>query len=172
MPRAFMFCILLLGGCAPQARDILLSSVDLSNMETVQGIQDQLGPRDRVAFANYVVRHHFKSASYCGKPLLDAHGEAPETVGEAIDLAGRRDDAERRSSFRPQTPKASRELAKEEWDGLIRDRDLLIDAQDRLRLEYGNAADRRPEWKARETKIAAIDKKLVAMKSKVFGSGS
>lgn len=172
MSRAFMFSIFLLGGCAPEARDTLLSGVDLSNMETVQRIRDQLGPQDGVAFANYVVRHNFKSASYCGKPLLNADGEAPATIGEAIDLAVRRDAAERRSSNRSQIPKTSREQAKEKWDGLIRDRDLLIDAQDRFRLEYGNAADRRAEWKARETEIAAIDRKLVAMKPTVFGSGS
>lgn len=171
MARAAMLLVLLLGGCAPQARDILLSGVDLSNMETVQAIRDKLEPRDRDAFANYVVRHHFKSARYCGKPLLDADGEAPATVGEAIDLAVHRDAAQRRTSSRSQTPKAPRELAKDEWDDLIRDRDLLIDAQDRLRLQYGDAATRRPEWNTRQTEIAQIDKKLIAMKSAVFGSG-
>lgn len=172
MARAFFLFVGLLGGCAPEARSIALSDLDLSNMQTVRMIRSQLAPKDGIAFADYVVRHHANSASYCGQPLFDANGEAPETVGEAIDLAARRDAGERQVLNVTQTPKHPRTLAKEEWEGLIRDRDVMIDSQARLRLEFGKAAKRRPEWKLLEAKMAENDRKLFALKSTVFGSGS
>lgn len=172
MARAFFLLVGLLAGCAPEARSIALSDVDLSDMQTVRTIRSQLASKDSIAFANFVVRHHVKSASYCGQPLLDADGEAPQTIGEAIDLTARRDAVERQISIATQTPKHPRALAKEEWESLIRDRDVMIDAQARLRLEYGSKAERRSEWKPLEFRMAENDRKLVALKSKVFGSGS
>ena len=172
MARAFFLFVCLLGGCAPEARGIALSDVDLSDMHTVRTIRSQLAPKDGIAFANYVVRHHAKSASYCGQPLRNADGKAPETVGEAIDLAVQRNALERQVSIAPEPPKHPRTLAKENWDNLIRDRDFMLDSQARLRLEYGNAAKRRPEWKPLETRMAENDRKLMALKSAVFGPGS
>ena len=172
MARAFLLFVIVLGSCAPQARDISLSSVDLSDMQAVQAIQKQLGPRDGAAFADFVVRHHVKSASYCGDPLVRADGEAPETVGEAIDLSTRREALERQASLETKGPKHPRELAREAWDGLIRDRDILVDARARLSSEYGSVAERRPEWTAVEKRMAEIDKKLLAMKPTVFSSGT
>lgn len=172
MTRTFLLFVSLLGGCAPEARNIALSEIDLSDMQTVRTIRDQLGPQDGAAFVNYVVKHHVKSASYCGQPLLNTEGEAPDTVGEAIDLTARRDALERQVVVGMQAPFHPRELAKEQWDDLIRSRDLMIDAQARLRLEFGDGAKLRPEWRSLETRMAEIDRKLVAMKPTVFGSGT
>lgn len=172
MARAVLLFVCLLGGCAPAARDIALSDIDLGDMQTVRTIRNQLEPKDGIAFANYVIRHRAKSANYCGQPLLGADGKAPVTVGEAVDLAARRDAAERWALMDSQIPKSPRRLAKEKWDSLTRDRDMTIDAQTRLRMEYGDRAMRRPEWKPLEIKIAEIDRKLIAMKPTVFGSGT
>lgn len=172
MTRTFLLLVGLLGGCAPAARDISLSDIDMSNMQTVRAIRDQLSPKDGVAFADYVVKHHAESANYCGEPLLDDDGEAPDTVGEAVDLTARRDAADRQVLVAARAPSHPREQAKEQWDNLIRNRDIIIDAQARLRLEYGNGAKRRPEWVPLETRMVEIDRKLVAMKSSVFGPGT
>ncbi|OWQ97057.1 hypothetical protein CDQ92_08210 [Sphingopyxis bauzanensis] len=139
-------------------------------MQTVRTIREQLAPQDGIAFANYVIRHHAKSASYCGKPLLDADGKAPATVGDAIDLAVRRDAMEQAALLASQAPKHPLQLAREEWDMLQRDRDIVIDTQTRLRSEFGDGASRRPEWASLVTRSAEIDRKLVAMKPTVFGA--
>ncbi len=172
MTRTFLLFVGLLGGCTPTARDIALSDIDLSNMQTVRTIRDQLSPQDGAAFADYVVRHNIKSANYCGQPLLNNDGEAPDTVGEAVDLTARRDAADRQVLVAAQRPTHPRELAKDQWDRLIRNRDTIIDAQDRLRLQYGDNAKRRSDWISLETRIVEIDRKLVAMKPDVFGSGT
>lgn len=170
MTRTFMLFVGLLGGCTPAARDIALSDIDLTNMQTVRTIQDRLSSQDGAAFADYAVRHHIKSANYCGQPLLNNDGEAPDTVGEAVDLTARRDAVNRPVLVAAQTPSHPRELAKEQWDKLIGNRDTIIDAQDRLRLQYGDGAKRRLDWISLETKLVEIDRKLVAMKPNVFGS--
>jgi len=172
MSRTFLLFVGLLGGCTPAARDIVLSDIDLSNMQTVQTIRDRLSPQDEAAFADYVVRHHIASANYCGQPLLNNDGEAPHTVGEAVDLTSRRNAMDRHELAAARTPVHPRELAKEQWDRLIRDRDTIIDAQDRLRWQYGDGAKRRSDWVSMETKMVEIDRKLVAMKPNVFGPGT
>lgn len=172
MTRTFLLFVGLLGGCTPAARDIALSDIDLSNMHTVRTIQDRLSTQDSAAFADYVVRHHIKSANYCGQPLLNNDGEAPDTVGEAADLTARRDAQDRPVLVAEKTPTHPRELEKERWDKLIRNRDTIIDAQDRLRLQYGDGAKRRSEWMSLETRLVEIDRKLVAMKPDVFGFGT
>lgn len=171
MPRAFLLFVVLLGSCAPAPRDIVLADIDLGDMQAVQSIRNRLGAEEARAFASFVVRHHLKSANFCGQPLLGANGRVPETVGEAIDLAAQRDAMERAALLAAQAPKHPRQLAKEAWDNLIRDRDIKIDAQARLRSQYGEAAAGRPEWAPLQKRLAEIDRELVAMKPIVFGSG-
>lgn len=170
MSRAILLFVVLLGGCAPGGRDIALSDINLSDMQTVRQIRDQLAPQDGIAFANYILRHHAKSASYCGKPLLDADGKEPATVGDAIDLAVRRDAMEQAALLASQAPKHPLQFAREEWDMLQRDRDIVIDTQTRLRSEFGDGASRHPEWASLEIRSAEIDRKLVAMQPTVFGA--
>ncbi len=172
MARAALLFVILLGGCAPAARDIALADLDLRDMQTVQAIRTQLGEQDARAFASFVVRHHVKSAGFCGQPLQDSRGKPPETVGEAIDLAVRRDALELQAKMAALAPKHPRELAQEAWDDLVRERDLGVDAQSRLRMEYGDAAVRRPEWARLEASLAEIDRKLAAMRPSLFGAGS
>lgn len=168
MTRAILLFLVLLGGCAPGARDIALSDLNLSDMQQIQSIRNQLGPQDGRAFANYIVRHHVASVNYCGRPLLGAHGKPPETVGEAIDLAMRRDALELGAALAASAPKHPRQLARDEWDSLIRDRDIKVDARARLHDQFGDKASRRPEWASLEAQLSEIDRKLVAMKPVVF----
>ena len=170
MTRFFLLFVALLGGCAPGARDTALSDLNLRDMQQIQTIRNQLGPQDGRAFANYVMRHHVASANYCGRPLLSAHGQPPETVGEAIDLAMRRDALELKAVLAATAPKHPRQLARDEWDSLIRDRDMKVDARARLHDQFGERASRRPEWASLETQLAEIDRKLTAMKPLVFGA--
>lgn len=172
MTRAILLFVLLLGGCAPGARDLALSELNLRDMQQIQAIRQQLGPQDGRAFADYVTRHHVTSANYCGRPLMDAHGKAPETVGEAIDLAMRRDALELQALLASTAPKHPRQLAREAWDSLIRDRDIKVDARAQLHALFGEQASRRPEWASLDAQLAEIDQKLVAMKPAVFGPGS
>jgi len=171
MARLLLLFVVLLGGCAPGARDIALSEINLRDMQQVQTIRNRLGSQDGRAFANYVMRHHVSSVNYCGRPLLSAQGKAPETVGEAIDLAMRRDALELRALLVTTAPKHPRQLAREAWDSLIRDRDIKVDARAKLHDRFGEDARRRPEWVSLEAQLAEIDRKLVAMKPAVFGAG-
>ncbi|MFN3619714.1 hypothetical protein [Sphingorhabdus sp.] len=172
MTRMIFLFIGLLAGCAPQARDIALTDVDLRDMEAVAAIRAQLLPHERAAFASFLVRHHISSANFCGQPLISTHGRAPETIGEAVDLAIDRDAAEAKALAEANKPKHPRHRAKEEWDNLITARDILMDSQSRLRIEHGEKALRRSEWKSLSTKMAEIDRKLVSMKEKVYGPDS
>ena len=171
MVRAVLLFAVLLGGCAPSARDVAIADLDLGDMQTVQAIRNKLSEQEGRAFASYIVRHHVKSAKFCGRPLLRSDGKEPETVGEAVDLAMRRDALELGAQMAVWAPKHPRELARQAWDDLIRDRDIKIDAQARLRMQYGDGAIHQPEWKSLEASLAEIDRQLVSMKPTVFGSG-
>lgn len=169
MTRAIFLLIGLVAGCAPQGRDIPLADVDLRNMQTVTTIRAQLVPQERIAFANYVVRHHARSDNFCGDPLMSANGKPPATIGEAVDLSIVRDAAERQALIEANKPKHPNQLAKEEWDRLTSARDVLMDAQSRLSMEFGDKAERRPEWKSLSAEMTEINKKLVVMKPVIFG---
>lgn len=172
MTRAVFLFVALLAGCAPQARDITLADVDLRNMQIVGAIRAGLEPEERIAFANYIVRHHARSANFCGQPLMAVNGKEPTTIGEAVDLSILRDAAERLALIESKKPKHPLQLAKDEWDRLISARDIMIDSQSRLRMEHGDKAVRRPEWKLLESRMAQINEKLVAMKPAVFGAAT
>lgn len=171
MTRATFIIVALLAGCTPDARDIALADVDLSNMQTVADIRAQLLPQEQVPFANYVVRHHNMSANFCGKPLVAATGKEPATIGEAVDLSIIRDAAERQALIEAKKPKTASQLARSEWRNLVSAKDMLLDSQTRLRMDFGDKAVQRPEWRSLESKITEIDKELVAMRPTVFGSG-
>lgn len=171
MNRAIFLFAILLTGCTANLRDMALAEFDLRDMASVATIRSQLGPQDSIAFANFVARHHRKATNFCGQPLIDQGGKAPKTIGEAIDLAILRDEADRLAALEAQKPKHRQQVLKDEWDSLIFARDILLDSQSRLQMEYGGKATRRPQWSSLKTKIADIDQKLLAMKPKVFGAG-
>lgn len=164
----FLFAALLVG-CAPDAKKMALADIDLGNMQSVQAIRSQLGPHDGAAFASYVIRHHRLSVNFCGQPPINSDGKEPTTVGEAIDLAMLREAAERQASRDAKRPKHRRELAREQWTYLISQRDTAIDAQSRLRMQFGDEAELRPEWKSSEIRMNAINQKLRTIKSAAFG---
>lgn len=172
MNRIVLPFVALLVGCAPDAREIAINDVNLRDMDAVANIRAQLKPQEQVAFANFLIRHHADSAHFCGKPLTGPGGKPPATIGEAVDYAMLRDEADRLAAIEAKKPKHQRQLAKEEWDRLIASRDILVDSQSRLRMEFGDNAERRSEWKSVATRLAAIDKQLVEMKPAVFGMAS
>jgi hypothetical protein len=159
-----------LSSCASDTRGVKLANIDLGDAEAVQEIRARLSPQDRGAFNDYVLMHRISSESFCGKALVRPDGKAPETVGEAIDLAAVRDAEDRLAMKAASRPKHPRELAQQKWDELVSERDMLIDAQSVLRIEHGQAAERLSEWSAIKAKLADVDKRLIAMKPKVFGS--
>lgn len=169
MNKALLLFVALLAGCSSDARDMALAEVDLRDMVIVTEIRSRLSPQDGIAFANYIARHHSQAANFCGQPLIGIGGNEPATVGEAVDLSIERDKAERLALIEAQKPKHPRQVAKEEWDSLVIARDINVDSQSRLRMEFGDKAARSAQYKALEAKIAEIDGKLVAMKPRVFG---
>lgn len=170
MTRPILLFFALLAGCSPEVRDIALVDVNLRDMNAVATIRSQLEPQDSIAFANYVVRHHSAAERFCGQPLIGVGGREPVTVGEAVDLSIQRDKAERLAVLEARKPKHPQQLAKEEWDNLIAARDIMMDSQSRLRMEHGDNAMRRSEWKSLKAKMMQIDQQLIAMKPTVFGS--
>jgi hypothetical protein len=130
-----------------------------------------LNAEDAAAFSNFLAKHLIASAAFCGRPLTSASGQPPRTLGEAIDLARVRDAEERRVRELASRPKHPRELARQQWDGLISERDLVIDAQSRLTAEHGPAAKRLAEWSALESRLTHLDERLFKMKPSVFGTG-
>jgi hypothetical protein len=159
----------LLLGCAPGVKDAKLEDVDLSDMKALQAIRAQLNAEDGAAFASYVVRHSVASASFCGRPLAGPDGKPPRTVGEAIDLALDRDAADRRALALEGQSEYSRPRAQEQWDDLISERDMLINAQSVLRADHGAFAERRSEWKALEARIAHINDHLSELEPLIYG---
>lgn len=161
--------LIVLMGCASDARSVKLSDVDLSDMRTVQQVRAQLGAEEGVAFANYVVKHHIASANFCGRLLIGSDGKPPETIGEAIDLALAREAEVRRALEMANEPKHPREVAHQRWDKLISEREYLVHAQVVMRGKHGAAAERQSEWSSIETRMADVDRRLVEMKPRVFG---
>jgi hypothetical protein len=146
----------LLLGCAPGVKDAKLEDVDLSDMKALQAIRAQLNAEDG-------------AASFCGRPLAGPDGKPPRTVGEAIDLALDRDAADRRALALEGQSEYSRPRAQEQWDDLISERDMLINAQSVLRADHGAFAERRSEWKALEARIAHVNDHLSELEPLIYG---
>lgn len=160
-----------LAGCASDPKTMKLAEVDLDDPNAIQEIRVRLDVPDRQAFNDFVFRHYTASAHFCGRALIRRDGKPPETVGEAITLTLIRQAKERQDTSKAARPKTPRERARERWDDLISERDMLIDAQALLREKHGPAAHNRSEWRATEARLGAIDKGLIAIKPQVFGAG-
>lgn len=160
-----------LAGCASDPKAMNLAEVDLDDPNAVQDIRVRLDVPDRQAFNDFVFRHYTASAHFCGRALIRRDGKPPETVGEAITLTLIRQAKERRDASKATRPKTPRERARERWDDLISERDMLIDAQALLREKHGPVAHNLSEWRATEARLGAIDKGLIAIKPQVFGAG-
>lgn len=170
--RTVILSALLLSACSGDARSLRLTELDLTDMATVRDIRNRLGPADASAFATYAVRHNTTSAGFCGHPLLDPTGKPPRTIGDAIDLTLARESDELKARIAAARPRTEAERINDKWAELIRQRDRLIDRQTILRAQQGPAAERAPEWKSLETKMAASDGELSLLKPKVFGSAN
>ena len=169
MSRGVLLVVAALLGCSPEARDIELEGLDLTDMETVQDIRARLDDADRAAFASYVAKHYLRSAAFCGRPLVTSDGQPPATVGKAIYLTRARDAEDRQALEAAARPRHPREVAKQEWDELISERDAVIDAQSQLLEGKGAEAQRSKEWKTLEARKLELDQRLVEMKPRAFG---
>jgi hypothetical protein len=169
--RGVLLLVAALLGCSPEVKDIELKELDLTDMETVQDIRARLDKAEGAAFANYVAKHYVRSAAFCGRPLVTPDGQPPATVGEAIDLTKARDAQDRQALEEAARPRHPREVAKQEWDELISERDTIIDAQSRLLEVSGRGAQRSTEWKALEASKLELDRRLAEMKPRVYGPG-
>ena len=169
--RGVLLLVAALLGCSPEVREIELAELDLTDMTTVQDIRARLDKAEGAAFASYVAKHYVRSAAYCGRPLVTADGEPPATVGEAIDLTLTRDAEDRRALEEAAGPRHPRELAKQEWDELISERDTVIDAQSRLLEVGGTASQSSREWKTLEARKLKLDGRLAELKPRAFGTG-
>ena len=156
-------------GCSPGVKEIELDELDLTDMETVQNIRARLDRADGAAFASYVAKHYVRSAAFCGRPLVTSGGQPPATVGEAIDLTMMRDAQDQRALEEASGPRHPREVAKQEWDELISERDGVIDAQSQLVELDGPGAQRSTEWKVLEARKLELDRRLTEVKPRVFG---
>ena len=169
MSRAVLLVIAALLGCSPEVRGLELDDLDLTDMKTVQDIRVRLDEVEGPAFASYVTKHYMRSAAFCGRPLVASDGRPPATVGEAIDLTIARDTEERRAAEEAARPRHARDVAKQEWDELISERDGIIDAQSRLLELDGPGAQRSTEWKILEARKLELDRRLTEVKPRVFG---
>jgi hypothetical protein len=77
----------LLGSCGgPDVRETRISEIDFSDPAAIQKVAQKLEPRDRQHFEFYVFRRTL-GAGMGGTEITRSDGKAPETVGEAVDLA-------------------------------------------------------------------------------------
>lgn len=159
----------MLTACGADVKGIRLAEVDLTNMRTVQDLRTRLDPVEGAALATYVAEHNSGSAGFCGQALTNSDGKSPETLGEAIALTIAREREERIVLAKAKRLPSPRELGRKSWSELTSERDMVIDAQSRLRFERGRMAEQLPEWAALQRKKAQIDEKLVLLKPGVFG---
>lgn len=167
LPRFAIILALLLSACADDVRGLRLAEVDLSDGAAVRQLGRQLSPADSAALITYAALHAPSSPGFCGKRLLGPSGQEPATIGEAIDFTRERAAAIRTASLGAERPKSAAELAAEQWDGLIVQRELLISRQSVLLSEHGPAAKRLSEWASLEARMAEYDSKLAALKPKM-----
>lgn len=88
MKNRWLLLAALLGSCGgPDVRETKISDIDFSDPAAIQKVAQQLEPRDRQHFDFYVFRRTV-GAGMGGAEIARSDGTAPETVGEAVDLAG------------------------------------------------------------------------------------
>lgn len=154
-----------LAACAQDVREVRLADVDLSDMDVVQEIREDLPAEDRATFGTYVVQHVATSSSFCGEVLVDENGKEPGTIGEAIALTELRAEKLRRERLAAERPPTAVELLRRKEESLIGAREALIARQSYLQMMHGAAARQQPEWEAIGEKMAEYDAQLQALKS-------
>jgi len=85
--RRLLLVAALLGSCGgPDVRETKISDINFSDPAATQKVAQKLEPRDRQYFDFYVFRRTV-GAGMGGAQITRSDGKAPETVGEAVDLA-------------------------------------------------------------------------------------
>jgi hypothetical protein len=88
MKNRWLLLAALLGSCGgPDVRETKISDIDFSDPAAIQKVTQKLEPQDRQHFDFYVFRRTV-GAGMGGTEIARSDGKAPETVGEAVDLAG------------------------------------------------------------------------------------
>jgi hypothetical protein len=172
LPRLPIALALLLSACAQDPRDVLLAEVDLSNAAVMQELARGLSPKDKAALVVYTLVHAPSSTGFCGQKLVGRDGVEPMTIGDAITLTLRREAELRTARVEAARPKTAPELAREQWDGLIIQREMLLARQSALLSDHGPAARRMPEWDSVEAEMTESDQKLAVLKPKIEDAGS
>lgn len=167
MTRAVVLIAMLFGlaGCASDPKSVRLADVDLTDMSTVRDIRAGLGPKEGIAFANYVVKHVSTSSNFCGHVLLGPQGKPPSTIGEAIEFTLAKDAEDRRASQMVTKLRPFWEL-EQQRSQLANQRDLLLDLQGRLRAENGARVVRLSRWRSIEASLADVNRRLAQLKTK------
>ena len=163
MIRAIVLLLLAINlmSCAPDVHSLELDNLDLTDSSTVQHIRAGLNDVEKVAFAEFLVRHVALSSSYCGEPLVHRDGRPPATIGAAIELSIARSRAEKlhlaRFAF---TEPIDPAVAKRET--LLRERDDLINGKMSMRAA---GQDTPKDTSVMDEKIAAIEAQLLELES-------
>ena len=164
LPRLVIVMALVLAGCTEDVRDLRLEAVDLSDMTAVHELARQLSPTDKAALITYAAIHAPSSPGFCGKTFVGRSGKAPSTIGEAIELTLDLQADIRTARVDAERAKTPAQLAAEQWDDLIVQRELLISRQSVLLSEHGAAARQLREWRSLEARMTEYDEKLAALK--------
>lgn len=82
------------GGCAGDVRQTPLAAYDLADRAVIAALLEELPAHQRGPFATYTIHHLATSKAFCGDALVDARGQLPVTIGDAIRLTVAR-EAER-----------------------------------------------------------------------------
>lgn len=170
-PKLPIVLAFLLSACAQDPLSVRLAEVDLSDAAVMQDLARGLSPKDKAALIIYQTVHSPSSTGFCGQRLVGRDGEEPRTIGDAINLTLRREAQLRTARIEAERPKTAAELAREQWDGLIVERELLIARQSALLVNHGPAAKRLSEWNSLETKMTESDRKLAALRPEMESAG-
>lgn len=162
-----LFTALLLCACSQNARELRLQDVDLSDWSEIAKLGAQLSPAERSALMMYAAIHSPGSAGFCGQPLVDAEGNEPETVGNAIDLTLASEARFRTASGEGFQRASPAEEISQQLDRLIDQRELVIHRQSMLLAEHGSAAAQLPEWGALQVEMTAYDETMKTLRRQI-----
>jgi hypothetical protein len=165
--RTLILLTLLLSSCKQDVREVRLAGVDLSDLAGVQKLGRALDAAERTALVTYAMIHAPGAAGFCGQKLVDRRGKDPQTIGEAIKLTLAREAQIRDAQISSQAEMTPIELAAQEWDRIVDQRELIIHRRNVLTMEHGDAASRLPEWSELEVKMKGYDQRMEGLWAKL-----
>jgi hypothetical protein len=100
------------------------------------------------------------------------HSSLPETLGEAIELGLAKENGGVKSPRIENAFSSPVELARQRWDGLVSERDMLLDSKSHYLETTSPSADLSRHIKDLDLRIRAVNERLLNLKPQVFGDGS